>query len=791
MNLFSREDFIFNVKSTLRANYAVSMEHAEDYELYNAISRTIMRTISPYWITDSEKSSHRSAYYLSSEYLLGRSFENNLVNLGIDEDVRLAMKEVGLDFDRIKEVERDAGLGNGGLGRLAACFLDSAATLGYPLHGYGIRYEYGIFKQRFVDGRQVETADDWLKYGDPWSIRRESEKKRIRFEGQEVYAVPYDTPIIGYQSNVINTLRLWRSEPIEKFDFGLFNEQNYDLAMQEKNRAEDISRVLYPNDTRLEGKILRCKQQYFFVSASIQDLVSKHKRKYTDLKSFAERNVLQLNDTHPAVAVAELVRILLDEEGFPFEEALDIAQHTFHYTNHTILSEALEKWDYALYRSILPRIVEIIHMINETLLSELTKDGLNDMEKDPFRILKDGQIHMANLALYGSGHVNGVAKVHTEILKHDVLTAWYERYPEKFLNKTNGVTQRRFLRLANPKLSHLITELLQDDNWINHLELIDPLQGLAEDENIQERFLAIRRENKEKLAKLIKEKEGIVIDPDSLFDVQIKRLHEYKRQLLNALLIVDTYYKLKNGELKDFVPRTYFFGAKSAPGYYRAKAIILYINKLKELINNDPETNDKLKIVFVTNYNVTYAESLISAADLSEQISTAGKEASGTGNMKFMMNGVPTIGTLDGANIEIVEQAGEENNFIFGLTVEEVKALRPNYRARDYYESVEGLKRAVDSLIDGTVSDGGTGEFAALYHSLLDGSGWETADNYLLLADFDSYRKAHRKVDEVYRDRRLYAKMCLNNLFHSSNFSSDRTIKEYAKEIWNIETVQK
>lgn len=786
MNLFSKDDFIFNVKSTLRSDYAVSLERAKPYELYNAISKVIMRVVGLYWTSDIESKRRRNAYYLSSEYLMGRALGNNLLNLQIYDTVRSALEEIGLDLNAIENVEQDPGLGNGGLGRLAACFLDSAATLGYPLNGYGIRYEYGIFAQDFDEqGAQVEKADNWLRYGDPWSIRRESERRIIRFSDQEVYAIPYDTPIIGYNSPVINTLRLWRSEPLEEFDFTLFNNQEYDAAMHEKNRAEDISRVLYPNDSRMEGKILRLKQQYFFVSASIQDLIGKHRFKHGTLSNFHEFNALQLNDTHPAVAVAELIRILMDEEKFSFSTSLEIAKKTFSYTNHTILSEALEKWDEELYRQKLPRIYEIICLINEHLVQELRNKKIPESQIDSMRILHHGMLHMAHLAIYGSRYVNGVAELHTHILKERELNNWYQVYPEKFQSKTNGITQRRWLLLSNPELAELISDTLGHSRWVTDLEELRFLERHSDDPRFREKFRYVKRKKKEQLTDLILEREGIRIHPDSIFDIQIKRLHEYKRQLLNAFAILDRYYTILDGNGDDFEPRTYFFGAKSAPGYRRAKGIIQFINQIAKKINEDPRIGGKIKVVFVTNYNVSYAQKLFPAADVSEQISTAGKEASGTGNMKFMLNGAPTLGTLDGANVEIVEEAGEENNFIFGHTFEELEELRKTYNPYEYYETVPGLKRVVDSLVDGTFNDGGSGVFREIYDSLLQNS-WESADSYFVLADFESYREAQKKIDEAYRAADDWTKKCILNMSRAGKFSSDRTVHEYAKEIWFI-----
>ena len=789
MNLFSTDDFIFNLKSTLRSNYAVPLERAEDYEIYNSLSKVIMRLIAPYWESDIDTRYGRNAYYLSSEYLMGRVLSNNLTNLGIFDQVRKSLEEINLDYNDLENIEIDAGLGNGGLGRLAACFLDSAATHRYPLHGYGIRYEYGIFKQEFYQNQQIEKADNWLRYGDPWSIRRESEKKLVSFSDQEVYAVPYDTPVIGYDSKSINTLRLWRSEPVEEFNFQLFNNQDYDLALREKNRAEDISRVLYPNDSRREGKILRLKQQYFFTSASIQDLVHKHLLKHESLDNFHEYNALQLNDTHPAVAVAELIRIFSDVHQMSKEQALAVAQKTFSYTNHTIMSEALEKWEQNLYREKLPRVYDIISWIDEERRRELESRGIDQDKIHATAILKDGQIFMSNLAVYGSAYVNGVARIHTDILKTDVLKDWYQLYPEKFKNMTNGITQRRWLLLSNPELSSLLTRNLGNHAWIKDLDQLNTLDGIEENPVFLQEFKTIKRQKKNQLSKHILEKEGIYLDPNSIFDIQIKRLHEYKRQLLNAFHILDLYYRIKDGELQDMPPRSFIFGAKSAPGYRRAKAIIQFILQLAQKINNDPEMEGKLRVVFVTNYNVSYAEKLFPAADLSEQISTAGKEASGTGNMKFMLNGAVTIGTMDGANVEIVEEAGIENNLIFGLSAEEVSSMEQSYNPREYYEKVPGLKRVVDSLIDGSFDDGGSGVFREIYDSLIQGLGWERPDQYFVLADFESYREAQERAAELFNDEDHFAKMCIRNLLHSSKFSSDRSIEDYVREIWKIEKV--
>lgn len=781
MKLFIKDDFIFNVKSALKSDYATNLKNAKDYEVYNAISKVLMKTISQYWESNINKKKKKEAYYLSSEYLMGRALGNNLFNLEIYKDVSDALSQIDIDLNKIENIEQDAGLGNGGLGRLAACFLDSSATHKYPLHGYGIRYEYGLFKQIFKNNFQEEKADNWLKFGDPWSIRRESLKKVIKFSDQTVYAIPYDTPIIGYRSNTINTLRLWKCEPIEEFNFELFNNQNYDLALKEKNEAENISRVLYPNDSRREGKILRLKQQYFFVSASIQDLIDSHLKTFDTLDNFSEFNSIQLNDTHPAVGIAEFIRILLSH-NYDFSKALEITRETFSYTNHTILNEALEKWDLQLYKEFLPEIVKIIEKLNQKLIDELKSINYSDEKIYEMMIIYKNKIHMAHLAIFASKFVNGVAELHTKILKEKELKNWYKLYPEKFKNMTNGVTQRRWLYLSNPELSELITKTLGSNNWIKNLDELKKLEEFANDNDFINKFIEIKQTKKIQLKDYIFEKEKILIDENSNYSIQIKRLHEYKRQLLNALHILDLYYKIKNKEVTDYSPTTFIFGAKAFPGYTIAKAIIKFINEIKDLVNNDEEVNSIIKVVFVTNYNVTYAQKLFPAANISQQISTAGKEASGTGNMKFMINGAPTLGTLDGANVEIFEQAGLDNNYLFGLKEEQVNELRKNYDSKYYYNNVEGLKRVVDSLIDGTFDDNKTGLFKMLYDSLI-----EQNDYYMVLADFESYREAQNKISNDFKDKILWAKKSINNIANSSKFSSDRTIKQYSEEIWLIE----
>ncbi|MDR7870369.1 MAG: glycogen/starch/alpha-glucan phosphorylase [Tissierellaceae bacterium] len=782
---------IDNIRSSLQryslTTFGKKLEECNLQEKYRVLSESIMEEVLPLWMESKEQfKNKRQAYYLSAEYLMGRALSNNLINLGYIDDIKLLLEEMGINYNEVEEIEPDAALGNGGLGRLAACFLDSAATLNLPLSGYGIRYEYGLFKQGFKDGFQDEKTDDWLQYGDPWSIRKESESKTIHFTDGDIKAVPYDTPIIGFGKQTINTLRLWKAESIEPFSFEEFNKQNYDLSVKEKNKAENISKVLYPNDSNREGKKLRLKQQYFFVSASIQDLIEKHKKNYESLDKFSDLNVLQLNDTHPAVAIPELMRILTEVENVDWEKAWEITVQTFAYTNHTILQEALEQWDIGLYQELLPHVYRVIEKINVQLREELLSKGIAHEDLAEYEIISNGQIKMAYLSIYGSHSTNGVARLHTEILKNRELNNWYRVYPDKFNNKTNGITQRRWLLLSNPELSKLITELLGSDKWITDLSQLKKLEKFAEDEDVQNRFLSIKKLKKVQLAEYIKEHEGIEVDPNSIFDIQIKRFHEYKRQLLNAFQILDLYYRLKDNPELDIYPRTFIFGGKAAPGYYRAKAVIKFINDIADLINNDKDINGKIKVVFVKNYRVSYAEKLFPAADISEQISTAGKEASGTGNMKFMLNGAPTIGTYDGANVEIVEEAGEENNFIFGLRVEDIERIKDSYNPQEYYNNVPGLKRVVDSLIDGTFDIKAKDGYKELYDSLLHGAHWHEPDVYYLMADFDGYREAQNRVDKEFRDRLSWAKKSWINLSNAGKFSSDRTVKDYANEIWRI-----
>lgn len=755
-------------------------------EKYIALSKTIMEDIIPKWIKSEKKfQGEKRAYYLSAEYLMGRALDNNLINIKAKPQVLDIMEEIGINYSDIEQSEEDAALGNGGLGRLAACFLDSAATLNYPLTGYGIRYEFGLFKQLFNNGFQEEVPDYWLEYPDPWSIRKQSEAVIVSFADGDVLAIPYDMPIIGYGEKTINTLRLWKSESLELLDLDEFNKQNYDLSVKKKNDAEKITKVLYPNDDNEEGKKLRLKQQYFFVSASLQDLVRQYKKNHNNFDEFVNLHSIQLNDTHPAVAIPELMRILTEEENISWHKAWDIVRNVFAYTNHTLLAEALEQWSVDIYKSLLPNIYQIIVKIGNQLMEELKTKGVVDI--DNYKIIQNNNIKMAWLSIYGSFSINGVAKLHSDLLIHRELNHWYKIYPERFNNKTNGITQRRWLLKSNPELSELITELLGTDNWITSLDELKKLEKYAEDEKVINRFLDIKQEKKNQLAKYLLEKENIKVNPNSIFDIQIKRLHEYKRQLLNAFQILDLYFRIKVNKNLDIVPRTFIFGAKAAPGYFRAKGIIKFINDIKELINNDPEVNEKIKVVFVENYNVSYAEKLFPAADISEQISTAGKEASGTGNMKFMLNGTPTIGTYDGANVEIVQEAGEENNFIFGLRVDDIERLQSSYDPIIEYNNVPGLKRVMDTLIDGTFNDEGTGMYRELYDSILKGAHYHGPDVYFLLKDFDDYRKAQQEVNDAFKDRLSWGKKSWINLCNAGKFSSDRTIEDYAKNIWKIE----
>ena len=763
------------------------IKSASPEKIHNALGETIMEIYADRWNNSrQEHLSKRRAAYLSMEFLVGRAVYNNLLCLGIYDEVNEVFSELGIDLADLECIE-DAALGNGGLGRLAACFLDSAATLGLPLDGYGIRYKYGLFKQSIVDGFQKEDIDDWTKYGDPWSVRCDDETVLIEYNGQTVKAVPYDMPVFGCKTENVGTLRLWQAEPVKEFDFDTFNKQDYLEASKEKIYAEDISRVLYPNDDTDEGKKLRLKQQYFFSCASLTDIIRKHKARFGTLDNLADYISIQLNDTHPVISIPELIRQLVDNEGYSFEKALEMAKKIFNYTNHTVMQEALEKWYIGLVEEVLPRIYEIIIQINEALIAELYSKDVQKKTINDMKIIKGDLIHMADMACYASSHINGVAEIHTQILKDSVLADWYKLYPERFRNETNGITQRRWIALCNKELSSLITELLGDDNWVVDLDRLKELTKYADDEAILRRFIDIKQSKKTQLAEFIKEREGTELDTDSVFDIQIKRLHEYKRQLLNAFSILWLYYGIKDGSIKNFTPTTFIFGAKSAPGYRRAKAIIKYINEIGRIVSSDPDTKDLIRVVFVQNYNVSYAEKLVAAADVSEQISTAGTEASGTGNMKLMLNGAVTLGTYDGANIEIVQEAGEDNNYIFGAKVEELEKIVPDYDSRKLFAENDMIRRVVSSLIDGTVSDGGSGDFRELYMSLLDGASWHAPDHYYLLGDMESYVETKlRCVSDYSSDRLAFAKKQWLNMCNAGKFSSDRTIADYAENIWNI-----
>ncbi|MBQ1830135.1 MAG: glycogen/starch/alpha-glucan phosphorylase [Ruminococcus sp.] len=773
---------------TAQSMYCKKVEELTASELHLALGKAVMGEIAPNWAKSKAKhNSERRAYYMSAEFLMGRMMYNNLYCLGILDEVKKLLKKKGIDINVFEDID-DAALGNGGLGRLAACYLDSAATHEVPLDGYGIRYKYGLFKQLIKDGYQVEVADNWQRFEDPWCIRKEDETVTVAFKDQTVKAVPYDMAVIGCKTDNINTLRLWQAEAVNDFDFTAFNNTEYDLAVKEKNDAENISKVLYPNDNKYEGKVLRLKQQYFFCSASLQDIIRRYKAKHgNDFSFFAKENAIQLNDTHPVSCVPELVR-LLQIEGMSFDEAFEIARKTCSYTNHTVLGEALEKWPADLMNQVIPVIYDIIALIANKCQEELSAKGVSEDMKAKMRIIDGNVVHMARLATYAGTYVNGVAQLHTEILKRDLLKEWYEVYPERFLNKTNGITQRRWLGLCNPELSELITKKVGSDEWLTDLSKLSVLNKCLDARTIN-KFNDIKATKKKQLAEYIKKMDGYDINPDTIFDVQVKRLHEYKRQLLNAFSIMAIYFRIKEGKLPNWTPTTFIFGAKAAPGYARAKAIIKYITEIANLVNNDPDTKDKLQVYFISNYNVSYAEKIVVAADISEQTSTAGLEASGTGNMKFMLNGAVTLGTWDGANIEIAECAGEENEYIFGARVEDIEKLKAEgYNPRAIYEANPETKRVIDTLIDGTFDDDGAqgeGSFKELHDALLIGTSWQVADHYFLIYDLPLYVDAKIKANSDYADRKEFGKKCLLNVANAGKFSSDRSILEYAKEIWH------
>lgn len=750
-------------------------------QLHTVLSKYIMSYIAPSW--QRSKTAHantRRAYYFSFEFLVGRAIYNNLFCLREEKEIEKVLSSFSKSLDDLEEIQ-DAALGNGGLGRLAACFLDSAATLNLPLDGYGIRYKYGLFKQGIKDGFQTEQPDDWTRYGDPWSIRREDESVTVALCGKNVKAVPYDMPIVGYGTDHVSTLRLWQCEAENELDFSLFNDSRYAEAVKEKNDAEDISRVLYPNDNTEQGKLLRLKQEVFFCCASLKDIIRTFKLSGKNLSELSDYVSIQLNDTHPVVSVPILMSILKDE-GMDDDEAFSQCRRIFSYTNHTVMSEALEKWDMAMLRKVSPEAAEETENIDKRLKKEIV--ALDSKTKKKLEIISGNTVNMAYLACYVSNKINGVAAIHTEILKSDVLKAQYELWAEKFVNETNGITPRRWLGLCNKKLSEMITELLQTDSWLTDLSLLKKLKPYAEDEKVLNSFIEIKRYNKESLCDYVIKHDGISLNPDTVFDVQIKRLHEYKRQLLNILVILSLYFDIKEGKLADFKPTTFIFAAKSAPGYFRAKAIIKLICEVSKLIAEDEEVSKYISVVFLPNYNVSYAEKIVAAAEVSEQISTAGTEASGTGNMKLMLNGAVTLGTYDGANIEIVKESGEENNFIFGKRVEDIEKIKENYNPKQLYESDKDIKKVLDCLLDGTLDDGKTGMFKELFQSLTN------EDKYFVLVDFESCKKAKIEINQCQKNEKHFYKKCFINTCCAGKFSSDRTVKGYAEDVWKIKPVK-
>ncbi len=811
---FEKETFKKDVKNNVRILYRREIEEATPQQIFQAVSYAVKEAIIDDWLATQktyDKEDPKTVYYMSMEFLMGRALGNNLINMTAYKDVKEALDEMGIDLNVIEDEEPDAALGNGGLGRLAACFLDSLATLGYAAYGCGIRYHYGMFKQKIKDGYQVETPDNWLKNGNPFELRRDEYAKEVRFGGtirveyneqeqrnyyiqenyESVLAIPYDMPVVGYGNHVVNTLRIWDAQAITEFKLDEFDRGEYHKAIEQENLAKNIVEVLYPNDNHYAGKELRLKQQYFFVSASIQALLARYKKKHSDVRKLYEKVTIQMNDTHPTVAVAELMRLLIDEEGLEWNEAWETTTKTVAYTNHTIMSEALEKWPIDLFSSLLPRIYQIIQEIDRRFVNQIREQYPNDEQKvAKMAILRDGQVKMAHLAIVAGYSVNGVARLHTEILKHQELKDFYEMMPEKFNNKTNGITQRRFLLHGNPLLADWVTAHI-GDGWITDLSQMERLKPLAEDAKARAEFMNIKYKNKERLAEYIWKHNGIEVDPRSIFDVQVKRLHEYKRQLLNILHVMYLYNKIKEHPEMPFYPRTFIFGAKASAGYIRAKEIIKLINSVADVVNNDRSINGKLKIVFIEDYRVSNAELIFAAADVSEQISTASKEASGTGNMKFMLNGAPTLGTMDGANVEIVEEVGVENAFIFGLSSEEVINYEKNggYNPQEIYFSDRDLKRVIDQLMDGTYSDGDREMFKDLYNSLLTGQGCPRPDIYFILKDFRSYAEAQERVEAAYRDTERWAKMALLNTASCGKFTSDRTIQDYVDEIWKLDHV--
>ena len=810
--LFNKEFFIRSVKYNVRTLFRKEIEEATEQQIFQAVGYAVKDAIMDAWIAtqkEYEKADPKIVYYMSMEFLMGRALGNNLINLTFYDEVKEALEEIGLDLNTIEDQEPDAALGNGGLGRLAACFLDSLATLGYAAYGCGIRYRYGMFKQQIVDGYQVEVPDMWLKNGNPFELRRPEYAKTVKFGGyvrvenrngrnmfiqegyQSVLAVPVDLPIVGYGNNVINTLRIWDAEAINSFELDRFDKGEYEKAVEQENLARNLVEVLYPNDNHMAGKELRLKQQYFFVSASVQEAIAKYKKKHSDIRKFYEKATFQLNDTHPTVAVAELMRILMDEEGLEWDEAWDVTTKTCAYTNHTIMAEALEKWPIELFSRLLPRIYQIVEEINRRFVNQIQEQYPGNYENvKKMAIIMDGQVKMAHLAIVAGYSVNGVARLHTEILKKQELKDFYEMMPQKFNNKTNGITQRRFLLHGNPLLAKWVTAHVGDE-WITDLPKIKELTLYVDDEKAQHEFMNIKYQNKVRLAKYIKEHNNIDVDPRSIFDVQVKRLHEYKRQLMNILHVMYLYNQIKEHPDMDFYPRTFIFGAKAAAGYMRAKLTIKLINSVADVINNDASINGKLKVVFIEDYRVSNAEWIFAAADVSEQISTASKEASGTGNMKFMLNGAVTLGTMDGANVEIVEEVGEENAFIFGMSAEEVIALenQGGYDPSQLFNTDQDIRHVLMQLINGEYSPNDPERFRELYNALLIDGGYNRPDPYFILKDFRSYAEAQKRVEAAYRDEKGWARMAMLNVAHAGKFTSDRTIQEYVDDIWKLDKV--
>ncbi len=813
MKELNKEEVKQSIKDYMKVLFFKTVEEATPQQIYQAVAFAVKDHVVDQWMATRRtcaKNDVKTVYYMSMEFLTGRALGNIIINLKGNKAIRDALDELGLDLENIEEEEPDAALGNGGLGRLAACFLDSLSTLGYPAYGCGIRYKYGMFKQKIENGYQVEVPDDWMKEGNPLEVKREEYATEVKFGGyvtvrkdeegrdvfvqedyQSVMAIPYDLPIVGYNNNMVNALRIWDARAMDTFNLDSFDKGDYHKAVEQQNLARTICEVLYPNDNHYAGKELRLKQQYFFVSASVQRAVAKYMETHKDVRKLYEKVVIQMNDTHPTVAVAELMRVLMDDYHLTWNEAWEVTGKTCAYTNHTIMSEALEKWPLELFSRLLPRIYQIVEEINRRFIAEIQDKYPGDNDKiRSMAIVYDGQVRMANLAIVSGFSVNGVARLHTEILKNQELKDFYEMMPEKFNNKTNGITQRRFLLHGNPLLAQWITDKIGDD-WITDLSHIDELSTYVDDEKYQKEFMNIKYQNKVRLAKYIKEHNGIEVDPRSIFDVQVKRLHEYKRQLLNILNVMHTYNLLKKDPNMDFYPRTYIFGAKASAGYRRAKAIIKLINNVGDVINNDPTINGKMKVVFIENYRVSNAELIFAAADVSEQISTASKEASGTGNMKFMLNGAVTLGTMDGANVEIVEEVGEENAVIFGLSAQEVIDYQNNggYNPKDIYNIDTDIRNVLTQLINGTYSPENPELFRELYNSLLESNGGERADQYFILKDFRAYEEARNKIGKMYQDTSAWARMVMLNTAKSGKFSSDRTIEEYAKEIWKLDKI--